>query len=461
MATVDKRGYFTGWTLKEGGVIAPDERLPWGQTIFVGLQHVLAMFGSTVLAPIIMGFDPNTAIFFSGIGTLIFFLIVGGRVPSYVGSSFSFIAVILAVTHYAGKGMNTNIGLALGGIIAAGVVYAIIAIIVMLAGYRWVEFLMPPIVTGAVVMVIGLNLAPVAIADSSGSQFDGWMAIVTVLAVAAVAVYMPGPLRRLPILLGGIIGYIINLICGYAGLGPQIDFTALSNASWVGLPHFSSPTFSGNAIGLIAPVAIILVAENTGHVKAVAAMTGRNLDKYLGRAFLGDSIATIISGFGGGTGVTTYAENIGVMAVTRIYSTLIFIIAAFVAILLGFCPKFGALISTLPTGVLGGLAIVLFGLIAATGGRIWAENHVDFSKSRNLVTAAIALTIGAGMVGNIAVTFGNFSIGGIGVATFGSIILYQILRERNVQPEELVSADAAVGENPAQEETELQPGAGE
>jgi xanthine/uracil permease len=212
---------------------------------------------------------------------------------------------------------------------------------------------------------------------------------------------------------------------------------------------------------LIAPVAIILVAENTGHVKAVAAMTNRNLDKYLGRSFLGDAIATIIAGFGGGTGVTTYAENIGVMAVTRIYSTLIFIIAAVVAILLGFCPKFGALISTIPSGVLGGLAIVLFGLIAATGGRIWIENHVDFSKSRNLITAAIALTIGAGMVGNIAVTFGNFSIGGIGVATFGSIILYQILRERNVQPEELASADAAVGENPAQEETELQPGAGE
>ena len=470
MATVEKRGYFTGWTLKKEGVIAPDERLPWGQTIFVGLQHVLAMFGSTVLAPIIMGFDPNTAIFFSGIGTLIFFLVVGGRVPSYVGSSFSFIAVVLAATHYAGKGLNANIGLALGGIIAAGVVYGIIAIIVMLTGYRWIDFLMPPIVTGAVVMVIGLNLAPTAIADSSGSQFDGVMAIVTVLAVAAVAVYMPGPLRRLPILLGGIIGYVINLICGLVGLGPKIDFTALNNASWVGLPHFTAPTFSGSAMGLIAPVAVILVAENTGHVKAVAAMTGRNLDKYLGRSFLGDAIATIVSGFGGGTGVTTYAENIGVMAVTRIYSTLIFIIAAFVAILLGFCPKFGALIGTLPNGapgVLGGLAVVLFGLIAATGGRIWVENKVDFSKSRNLVTAAVALTIGAGMVGNSGLIIGGFTIGGIGVATFGSIILYQILRERDPQPEEAVTADSAVGRNPAEEdgvphtESDYQPGAGE
>ena len=362
MATVEKRGYFTGWTLKKEGIIAPEERLPWGQSIFVGLQHVLAMFGSTVLAPIIMGFDPNTAIFFSGIGTLIFFLVVGGRVPSYLGSSFSFIAVVIAATAYSGKGPNTHIDVALGGIIAAGVVYAIIGIIVIFVGYKWIEYLMPPVVTGAVVAAIGLNLAPVAVSDAATSQFDTWMAIVTVLAVAAVAVYLPGPLRRLPILIGGIIGYIIYLIFANGfGLGKAIDFTGLSNAAWVGLPNFTTPTFHANAMALIAPVAIILVAENLGHVKAVGAMTGRSLDKYLGRAFLGDALATIVSASGGGTGVTTYAENIGVMAVTRIYSTLIFIIAAVVAILLGFSPKFGALIHTIPPGVLGGLAIVLFG----------------------------------------------------------------------------------------------------
>jgi uracil-xanthine permease len=461
--TAERRGYFTGWTLKREGVIAPDERLPWGQTIFVGLQHVLAMFGSTVLAPIIMGFDPNTAIFFSGIGTLIFFLIVGGRVPSYLGSSFSFISVILAATAYSGKGLNPHLDVALGGIIAAGVVYAIIALIVMAVGARWIEVLMPPVVTGAVVMVIGLNLAPVAINDASSSQFDAVMAIVTVLAVAAVAVYMPGALRRLPILIGGIIGYIVYVIFSNGlGFGTPIDFSGVANASWIGLPHFTGPSFNPNAMSLIAPVAIILVAENTGHVKAVAAMTGRNLDKYLGRAFLGDAVATMIAGFGGGTGVTTYAENIGVMAVTRIYSTLIFIIAAAVAILLGFCPKFGALIATIPGGVIGGLAVVLFGLIAATGGRIWVENQVDFSKSRNLVTAAVALTVGAGMIAvrnvSFGLTIGNFTIGGIGVATFGSIILYQILRERNPQPEEAVVADSAVGKHP---EVEPETGAGQ
>ena len=448
MATVEKRGYFTGWTLKKEGIIAPEERLPWGQSIFVGLQHVLAMFGSTVLAPIIMGFDPNTAIFFSGIGTLIFFLVVGGRVPSYLGSSFSFIAVVIAATAYSGKGPNTHIDVALGGIIAAGVVYAIIGIIVIFVGYKWIEYLMPPVVTGAVVAAIGLNLAPVAVSEAATSQFDTWMAIVTVLAVAAVAVYLPGPLRRLPILIGGIIGYIIYLIFANGfGLGKAIDFTGLSNAAWVGLPNFTTPTFHANAMALIAPVAIILVAENLGHVKAVGAMTGRSLDKYLGRAFLGDALATIVSASGGGTGVTTYAENIGVMAVTRIYSTLIFIIAAVVAILLGFSPKFGALIHTIPPGVLGGLAIVLFGLIAATGGRIWVQNGVDFSKSRNLITVAVALTLGAG----------NFVLN---VGTVGSIILYQILRERGTKPEEVATADAAVNVEPG-DKGSLEAGAGE
>jgi putative pyrimidine permease RutG len=430
MATLEqqKQGYFTGWKLKTSGIIAPEERLPWGESILVGLQHVLAMFGSTVLGPILMGFNPNTAIFFSGIGTLIFFLIVGGRVPSYLGSSFSFIAVVAAATAYSGHGPNPHVGLALGGIIAAGVVYAIIALIVIFAGYKWIEYLMPPIVTGAVVATIGLNLAGAAIGDASGSQFDTWMAVITVLAVALIAVYAPGPLRRLPILLGGIVGYLIYLLLANGfGLGKPIDFTQLAKAPWIGLPAFASPTFNSHAMVLIAPVAIILVAENLGHIKAVGAMTGRNLDKYLGRAFLGDSIATIVSGFGGGTGVTTYAENIGVMAVTRIYSTLIFIIAAVVAILLGFCPKFGALIQTLPSGVLGGLAIVLFGLIAATGGRIWIENKVDFSKSRNLITAAVALILGAG---NFTLNIAGFALSGIGTATFGAIIIYQLLRGR-------------------------------
>ena len=419
--------YLPSWPEKAEGIIAPDERLPWGPTIVVGLQHVMAMFGSTVLAPLLMGFDPNVAILFSGIGTLMFFFITAGRVPSYLGSSFSFIGVVIAASAYAGKGANPNLGVALGGIIGCGVLYAVIGLIVMAAGTRWVERLMPPVVTGAIVAVIGLNLAPVAVGSVSGSGFDAWMGLVTVLAVGLVAVMAPGLARRLPILLGAIIGYVIYLVLANGmGMGKPIDFTGLANAAWFGLPNFSAPVFTGNAIALIAPVAIILVAENLGHVKAVSAMTGRDLDPYLGRAFLADGLATIVAGFGGGTGVTTYAENIGVMAVTKIYSTLVFVVAALVAILLGFSPKFGALILTIPGPVIGGLAIVLFGLIAATAGRIWVQSRVDFSNARNLITVAAALTMGAG---NLSLKIGDFTLAGIGTATFGAIILYQILRE--------------------------------
>ena len=419
------------WTLKREGIIAPDERLPWGQTIVVGLQHIFAMFGATVLGPILMGFDPNTAILFSGIGTLIFFVIVSGRVPSYLGSSFAFIAVVNAASGFASG--TPNIGVALGGIIAAGALYALVGLVVMAVGYRWIEKLMPPVVTGAVVAVIGLNLAPVAVSDLAGkdatiTSFNQVVGLLTVLSVAAVAVYAPGILRRLPILLGGVIGYVIYLVLANGlGMGPAIDFARLGDAAWIGMPNFTAPSFSTNAITLIAPVALVLVAENLGHVKAVGAMTGRNLDPYLGRAFLGDGIATMVAGFGGGTGVTTYAENIGVMAVTKIYSTLIFVIAAIVAIALGFSPKFGALIGTIPWAVLGGLAIVLFGLIAATGARIWGENKVDFSSSRNLITVAAALTMGAG---NFTVKIGDFEMGGIGTATLTAIILYQVLSAR-------------------------------
>jgi len=428
MSDSSKDGFFPCWRLKTGGVIAPDERLPWGQTIIVGIQHVVAMFGSTALAPIIMGFDPNVSILFSGIGTLIFFLLVGGRVPSYLGSSFAFIAVVMAVTGYSGSGPNPNIGLALGGIVAAGVVYAAIGVVVTFAGYAWVEKLMPPVVTGAVVAAIGLNLAPLAVKGVSGSGFNTFIGLATVIAVGGCAVYAPGMARRLPILLGGLFSYLLYLICANViGLGKPIDFSGVANAHWIGMPNFAAPVFSGSAMGLIAPIAIILVAENLGHIKAIGAMTDRNLDPYLGRAFLGDAIATIISALGGGTGVTTYAENMGVMAATKIFSTLAFVVAGLFAIILGFSPKFGMLILTIPGPVIGGLELVIFGLISATAGRIWVENKVDFSSPRNLITAAVTLTAGAG---DLVINLGSFTLGGIGTATFGAIILYQLLREK-------------------------------
>ncbi len=427
--------YFPRWRLApraiEGRVVGPDERLAWPQTIAMGIQHVVAMFGSTVLAPLLMGFDPNLCIFMSGIGTLLFFLLVGGRVPSYLGSSFSFIGLVIAVTAYSGHGPNPNVAVALGGIIACGAVYAVIGLIVAAIGTRWIETLMPPVVTGSVVAVIGLNLAPIAVKGVSTSSFDAWMALVTVLCVGIVAVFARGMVQRLLILVGLLIAYAIYaIVANGMGLGRPIDFSIVANAAWFGLPNFRSPVFEPHAMTLLAPVAVILVAENLGHIKAVSAMTGQNLDRFIGRAFVGDGLATIVSGFAGGTGVTTYAENIGVMAVTKIYSTLVFVVAALIAIVLGFSPKFGALIETIPGPVLGGVSIVVFGLIAVTGARIWVTNAVDFSDNRNLIVAAVTLVLGAG---DFSLKFGGFALGGIGTATFGAIVLYAILRREAVR----------------------------
>ena len=421
------------WLLKAGGDVAPDERLPWPQTIAMGLQHVVAMFGATALAPILMGFDPNTAIFFSGVGTLLFFVLTGGRLPSYLGSSFAFIAVVIAASGYGGSGANPNMPVALGGIFAAGLLYMLIGVVVQRAGTDWIERLMPPAVTGAIVAAIGLNLAPVAVKEMSAGSFATGIGLLTLLAVAVVAVKGQGMARRLPVLIGAVFGYA----CYYAGanlfhLGAPIDFSAVAAAPWVGLPHFQHPVFKASAIVLIAPICVILVAENLGHIKALAAMTGRDFNPLIGRAFIADGLATMVSGLGGGTGVTTYAENMGVMAVTRVYSTLLFVVAACFALLLGLSPKFGALILTLPAPVIGGLAIVVFGLIAATGGRIWVVHRVDFSNPRNLIVAAVTLTAGAG---DLTLGVGSFSVGGIGTATFGAIFLNWLLSGRETASE--------------------------
>ena len=415
-------------TLAGGGVIGPDERLPWPQTAVMGVQHLIAMFGATVLAPILMGFDPNVAILMSGIGTLIFFVMTGGKVPSYLGSSFAFIGVVIAATGYAGSGPNANIGVALGGIIACGIVYTLIGALVQAIGTGWIERLMPPVVTGAVVAVIGLNLAGIPIKNMAPTGFDAWMQGVTFVCVALVAVFSSGMLQRLLILMGLIIASVIYAVLtnGF-GLGKPMDLSGIASAAWFGLPNFSAPVFSGNAMLLIAPVAIILVAENLGHIKAVTAMTGKNLDQYMGRAFMGDGVATIVAGSAGGTGVTTYAENIGVMAATKIYSTAIFFVAGCMAILLGFSPKFGALIQAIPLAVMGGVSIVVFGLIAVAGAKIWVDNKVDFSDNKNLLVAAITLVLGTG---DYTLRFGEFALGGIGTATFGAIGLYALLNRK-------------------------------
>jgi len=403
-------------------LIYPEDRLPFLKNTIAGFQHVIAMFGGTILCPILMGFDPNIAILCSGLSTFLFFLIVRGRIPSYLGSSFSFIAVVIAATGYGGSGPNPNIATALGGIAATGAVYAGIGLIVLATGTRWIEKLMPPALTGAIVAVIGLNLAPVAVHDMGGALPDILLGLLTVALVAVSSIYLPRFLARLPILIGGGGAYLVYfLLCNLGGMGKPIDFSAVAAAPWAGLPHFVAPAFSLNAALLIAPVAIILVAENLGHVRSIGIMMGRNLDPALGRAFIGDGLATILSSLVGGTGVTTYAENMGVMAITRNFSSRTFLFAAFFAVCFGLSPKFGALIETIPGPVMGGLSLVVFGLITAAAGRIWVENRVDFTDPRILIMVGVAVMIAAG---DLSLKLGDFVLSGIGLATLASLLLY-------------------------------------
>jgi uracil-xanthine permease len=392
------------------------------------MQHVVAMFGATVLAPILMGFNPQVALFFSGIGTLIFILITGFKVPSYLGSSFAFIGPVLAVT----GGDTSRIPYALCGILGAGALYGIAALVTIRWGSGWIDRLMPPVVTGSVVALIGLNLASAAVADATNARLtiatsaDAIrlaIAAATFLTAALVAIHLKGFLRLLPILIGVMVGYGLSMLCGV------IDAKAIANiqsAAWLGLPPFQTPAFSIKALLAIAPIFVVLVAENKGHIAAISGYMGRDLNPYLGRAYLGDAVATMVSALGGGTPQTTYAENMGVMAITRVYSISNFVMAASIAILLGLCPKFGALIQSIPNPVLGGVTLILYGLIAVMGVRIWMQANVDFSDHRNLVVAGAPLIVATGL-GVTGLTVLGVNIAGIALGTLLALVLNMIL----------------------------------
>ncbi len=417
--------WFPTWKPFQGDLdqhsVAINEYLPAGKSVMLGVQHTFAMFGATVLAPLLMGFDVNLAILMSGICTILFFLMTGGRMPSYLGSSFAFIGPVIAATAYAGSGPNANLNVALGAIMVCGILYALVGLLVMKVGTNWIEKLMPPVVTGAIVMIIGLNLAPVTIQGVSANQFDAWMATLTVVLISSVAIFTRGMLRRLLLLVGLVLSYVIYyLVTNVMGFGTPIDFSGVQQAAWFGIPTTHTPEFSLDAIILIAPIAFILIAENLGHFKAVEGMTKSHVTPYIGRGFLADGLATTLSASFGGTGVTTYAENIGVMAVTKVYSTTIFVMAGIVAIFLGLSPKFGAIIQSIPSALLGGASIVVFGLIAVAGVKIWIDNKIDFSKNSNLIIAAVTVIMGAG---NFSLHLGGFDLGGIGTATLAAIVL--------------------------------------
>jgi uracil-xanthine permease len=384
------------------------------------MQHVVAMFGATFLVPLITGFPPATTLFFSGVGTIIFLLITGNKLPSYLGSSFAFIAPI------GGAMLLPNgMGVALFGVLCAGITLALVGAIVHFAGSQWIDRFMPPAMTGTIVMLIGFNLAGAAknnfqqlLDEATGATADltGW---VTVIAIVLITVCFRGIIGRLAIILGVLVGYVAALLQG------QVDFTAIAQAAWIGLPQLATPVVDFSVLGLFLPVVLVLIAENVGHVKSVALMTDRNYDKMMGRALLADGVATAVAGFGGGSGTTTYAENIGVMAATKIYSTALYWVAAFTALLLSLIPKFGAAINTVPAGVIGGAGVVLYGMIGLLGARIWVENKVDFASPVNLIPAAVGLIMG---IADFSFSFAGMSFNGIAVGTVTALVLYHLMK---------------------------------
>ncbi|MCG7461465.1 uracil-xanthine permease family protein [Corynebacterium tuberculostearicum] len=409
-----------GWTvhgdgkrIAPGAVVAPEERLSWGRTIGIGMQHVVAMFGATLLVPTLTGFPVNTTLLFSGLGTILFLLITRNRLPSYLGSSFAFIAPLSASQQY-------GIAAQAGSILVTGLVLAAVGVAVKIAGRRVLDAVMPPAVTGAIVALIGLNLAPNA-AENFASQ--PLVAAVTLLVILLATVAGRGMVSRLSILLGVVVGWIFAALTGNLG---DDAVAAIDAAPWVGLPEFHAPSFNVSAIAVALPVLVVLIAENVGHVKAVSEMTKRDLDDLAGDALIADGLASTLAGGFGGSGTTTYAENIGVMAATRVYSTAAYWVAAFTAILLAFVPKFGALIFTIPTGVLGGACIVLYGLIGMLGVRIWMDNKVNFNNPVNLTAAAVALIAG---IGNLTLTVGGVSLEGIAWGSVGIIVAYPIMKK--------------------------------
>ncbi len=434
-----------------GEPVAPDERLPWGKTIGLGAQHVVAMFGATFVFPLVMGLDPNVAIMFSGLCTILFLLICENKVPSYLGTSASFVAGVSAIRlQHHGDSADVT-----GAIMIAGLVLLAVGVLVHFGGSQIIHKILPPAVTGAVVMLIGFNLAPV-VAGIYWPQ-DQWIALIVAAFMVCAAVMLPGFWSRIAVFLALIFGYVLSwladLVFGTihsvtgstAATGEKVDHYrvvwsgtgGVKDAKWLGFPSgdladgvskIHAPHFGMTFILLVLPGVIALIAENTGHVKAVAEMTKTDLDPYMGRALAADGAATALASAFGGSPTTTYAENIGVMGATKVYSTAAYYVAAIVAILLGLCPKFGAFVSATPGGVLGGITVILYGMIGLVGAKIWVENGVDFGNPVNMVGLAAGLIAG---IGGVTLQISdNFELSGIALGTILVIVFFHMVNGR-------------------------------
>ena len=408
-----------GRTVEPGAVVAPTERLAWPATIAIGAQHVVAMFGATFLVPLLTGFPVSTTLLFSGVGTIVFLLLTRNKLPSYLGSSFAFIAPIQA--YNGGKTLETTaqITQAMVSVAVTGVLLALVGLLVQKVGTGWIEKLMPPVVSGAIVALIGLNLAPAA---WNNFQTDALLGTITLVACILFAVLFRGFLGRVSIFLGVIVGYVVAALMG------RVDWTGVESADWIGLPTFHFPAFGDPQAWAMLPVfltaLLVLIAENVGHVRGVATMTGDpSINRHTGRALLADGVATTIAGLGGGSGTTTYGENIGVMAATRVYSTAAYWVAGTFAILLAFSPKVGAVIFAMPLGVLGGVTTALYGLIGVIGMKIWVDNQVDFSRPVNQYTVAVSFVIA---IAGFTMNLGTLSFGAIVLGTVAALLIYHV-----------------------------------
>ncbi|GLZ10565.1 nitrate reductase [Actinomadura sp. NBRC 104425] len=443
-----------GGTPPPGEVVAPDERLSWPRTAGIGAQHVVAMFGATFVFPLVMGLDPNLAVMMSGVATILFLLIVQGRVPSYLGTSASFVGGVFAIR--AGADTAQSDARVTGAILVAGGVLAACGVLIHLLGPRLIHRVFPPVVTGAVVMLIGFGLAFV-VADTYWPQ-DHWVALTTMAFVFLAMVVFRGFVGRVAVLVGLVFGYalswVLDRVAGpvtsvlpgqnlrdaagraCAPEGPycvatafphdRVSFDGVRQADWFGLPHMHAPDVKLSAVLLVLPAVIALIAENTGHVKAVGEMTRTDLDPLIGRAVFADGVGTMVATSVGGSPTTTYAENIGVMAATRIYSTAAYYIAAVIAIAFGLCPKFGALVAATPGGVLGGVTVILYGMIGLLGAKIWIENRVDFADPVNMVPVGAGIILAIGPVAHEIND--DFTLEGIAFGTIVVLAGHHLLR---------------------------------
>ena len=424
-----------GTSMSERKAIPVDAKLPAPQACALGLQHFLSMFGATVLVPLLMGFSPSVSVMCSGLGTIIYLLCTKQRIPSYLGPSFSFIGPIVAASAVCGP---SGVG---SGIVAAGLVFAVIAFVIWRVGTRWIDALVPPPVMAAIIIVIGCGLAATAVSeaflDGAGNPRP-WqeitVAFVALLVVVACTCFGKRLLGTIPVLAGAAVAYALACVFGL------VDFSAVAQAPWFGLPEFTFPSFDLGAIALVAPIALVVVIEHIGHLFVIGQMTGVDYGPILHRSILGDGLATVAAGFLGAPPATTFAENIGVMSVTRVYATQIFWYAAGAALVVGgFCPKLGALVGTIPDPVIGGVSIIIFGLIACNGLKMLVENGIDLSDNRTVTVVCAPIVVGVGMQAlGAGIPIGDYSLPGLAAAALLGITLNLVLPKgaiKNADPQ--------------------------